>query len=656
MEINTFKQIATTVRSLSMDAIQAANSGHPGLPMGCAELGAVLYGSVLNINPEHPDWINRDRFVLSAGHGSMFLYSLLYLSGFEITLDEIKKFRQLGSRTAGHPEYRFIPGIETTTGPLGAGFSNAVGMAIAETQLAERFNTPEFEIIDHFTYVLSGDGCLMEGLSSEAASLAGHLKLGKLIVFYDSNRITIEGSTDLAFSEDVIKRFEAYGWQALEGDAHDFNDIASLVDQAKCEKNKPTLIKLNSIIGKGSPNKAGSHSAHGAPLGADEIIATRKNIGLKEDDSFYVAPEALEYFAGKRKDWNKDFTSWNTLFAAWSTANSVKRTEWDRFFAPDQDIVEKLPLPEYKAGESLATRSASGKALQVIGEKLSNLIGGSADLAPSNNTVIKSFTDYSVENRGGQTLRFGVREHAMGGVINGLALHSNFKAFGATFLVFSDYMRPAIRLSALMKLPVVYIFTHDSIFVGEDGPTHQPIEHVMALRLIPGLNVMRPADAEETSESWRLALSQIETPTCLILTRQNLDVLEKPEHWKEGLRKGAYIIKEAEGTPDAVIVATGSEVNLAVKAAAKSGKNVQIVSMPCMELFRQQDKTYRDTLFPAGVKTIVVEAGVSIGWEGIASSRDHIVSIDRFGESGPAAEVAKHLGLTEEAVLEKLNL
>jgi transketolase len=655
MDNDLIKKIATSIRSLSMDGVQAANSGHPGLPMGCADLGAVLYGSILRLDPSTPDWINRDRFVLSAGHGSMFLYSLLYLSGFDVTLDDLKRFRQLGSKTAGHPELGYISGIETTTGPLGQGFSNAVGMAIAETMLAERFNTPEHKIIDHYTYALSGDGCLMEGVAAEAASLAGHLKLGKLVVFYDSNRITIEGSTDLAFTEDVRKRFEAYGWQTLEGDGHNGQEIEKLVARAKQETVKPTLIKLNSTIGFGSPNKAGSHDVHGAPLGEAEVKATRLNLGLKEDQTFYVAPEAVDHFGKRRAEWAAAREKWEALFSSWANANPDKKAAWDDFFADNTKRAASISFPKYNVGDKQATRASSGKALLSVAAVYPNIVGGSADLAPSNKTDMPDYGEYSADNRKGQTLHFGVREHGMGGVMNGIALHSNFKVFGGTFLVFSDYMRPSIRLAAMMKLPVVYVFTHDSIFVGEDGPTHQPIEHVTALRLIPNLKVVRPGDGEETAAAWRLAAEQSDAPVALILTRQGLKVFEKPSGWQAGFKQGAYIAKAAKGTPDAVLVATGSEVNLALDAAQASGKNVQVVSMPCRELFYQQSKAYRDSVIPEGVKTVAVEAGVSTGWERIATSADHIVSIDRFGESGPAQQVAEHLGLTVGAVVAALN-
>ncbi|MBN1648471.1 MAG: transketolase [Spirochaetales bacterium] len=655
MDTNTIKKTATTIRSLSMDGVQAANSGHPGLPMGCAELGAVLYGSILNINPKNPAWINRDRFVLSAGHGSMFLYSLLFLSGFDVRLDELKNFRQLHSRTAGHPEYGLIPGIETTTGPLGAGFSNAVGMAIAETMLAAKFNTKDQKIIDHYTYALSGDGCMMEGITSEAASLAGHLKLGKLIVFYDSNHITIEGSTDLAFTEDVRARFEAYGWQTLEGNAQNGQEIIKLVEQAKAETGKPTLIKLNSIIGFGSPNKAGTHDVHGAPLGEEEVKATRLNLGLKEDEAFYVAPEATAYFTEKRKSWEELNNSWNDAFSAWAKANPEKKKEWDDFFSDVSAKAAKIEFPAYNTGDKVATRNASGKALVKAADALENLIGGSADLSPSNKTDMPGKGEYQADSRSGRTFHFGVREHGMGGIVNGMALHSGFRAFCATFLVFSDYMRPAVRLAAIMKLPVIYVFSHDSIYVGEDGPTHQPIEHVMALRLIPNVWVMRPADAEETNEAWRLALERNDGPVALATTRQNLTVFAKPAGWKEQFKKGAYIVREAKGTPQAVIVATGSEVNMALEAAEKSGRNVRVVSMPCRELFSKQTSSYRELILPQDIKTIVAEAGVPLGWGGVASSEEHIVAINRFGESGPAGKVAEYLGLTSDAIAAALD-
>ena len=647
MNLEGLKAAALSIRSLSMDQVQAANSGHPGLPMGCAELGALLYGDVLKHNPKEPKWIDRDRFVLSAGHGSAFIYSLLHLSGYNLPLVELKKFRQMGSLTPGHPELHHTEGVETTTGPLGAGFSNSVGMAIAETFLADKFNTNDAAVIDHYTYSLSGDGCMMEGLTSEAASLAGHLGLGKLIVFYDSNKITIEGSTELAFTENVKMRFQAYNWQTLEGDMHNPEEMETLIKQAKGDTGRPTLIILNSVIGKGSPNKEGTAGIHGAPLGNDEIIETRKNLGIPVDESFYIDPDAVRYFNKKKDNSHRDYTKWTELFSKWSKNNPDLKKEWDLFFAGEIDL-SGVQWPSFKAGDSEASRKTSGATIKALTSLVPNIIGGSADLAPSNNTAM-DFGDYGPSNRAGRTLHFGVREHAMGGIANGITLHGGLRTFCATFMVFADYMRPTIRLAALMNLPSIFIFTHDSIFVGEDGPTHQPVEHLASLRIIPGLTVLRPADAEETVEAWKMAMENSSGPTVLALTRQNLTVFAKDDsNWKETIRKGAYIAADCSGTPEVVVVATGSEVNLALDAANASNKNVRVVSVISRETFQAQDSTFRSSLIPTGVKTVVVEAGVRSGWEGIASSPEDILSIDTFGISAPAAEIKKHFGLTVE--------
>lgn len=647
MNLKGLEAAALSIRSLSMDQVQAANSGHPGLPMGCAELGALLYGDVLKHNPEKPDWIDRDRFVLSAGHGSAFIYSLLHLSGYKLPLAELKRFRQMGSLTPGHPEFRHTPGVETTTGPLGAGFSNAVGMAIAESFLADKFNTKDTEIIDHYTYSLAGDGCMMEGLTSESASLAGHLGLGKLIVFYDSNNITIEGSTDLAFTENVKMRFDAYGWQTLEGDMYDPQRIEKLINQGKADKDRPTLIVLNSIIGKGSPNKAGTAGVHGAPLGDDEIALTRKNLGIPVDEFFYIHPDAVKFFDDKKGKAVKDYTDWTELFSRWSEANPGLKKEWNLFFASEVDL-GGVEWPEFISGDSAATRKISGAAIKALTASVPNMIGGSADLAPSNNTAM-DFGDYSPSNRGGRTLHYGVREHAMGGVANGITLHGGLRTFCATFMVFADYMRPTIRLAALMNLPTIFILTHDSVFVGEDGPTHQPVEHLASLRIIPGLTVLRPGDAEETVEAWKMAVGNISGPTVLALTRQNLSVFTKSDsNWQDTIRKGAYTAADCNGKPDVVVVATGSEVNLALDAAKKSDKNVRVISMISRETFLKQEKTFRNQLIPAGTKTVAVEAGVRSGWGCIATSSEDILSIDTFGISAPAADIKNHFGLTVE--------
>ncbi len=638
-----------------MDAVQAAKSGHPGLPMGMAELGALLYGELLSHDPSAPQWPNRDRFVLSAGHGSMLLYSLLHLSGYDLPLAELKRFRQLGSRTPGHPERGVVPGVETTTGPLGQGVANGVGMAIAERMLAARFNTPKHAVVDHYTFVLAGDGCMMEGVSSEAASLAGHLGLGKLILFYDSNRITIEGSTDLAFTEDVAARYRAYNWHVQTGDAYDFEGIALMVQAARADADRPSLIVLKSVIGKGSPHKAGSAEAHGAPLGEDEVKATRKALGLAEDAAFYVAPAATDYFASRRKSWEKRRRDWEQLFADWSRVHPELAGEWARWHAAPR--IDVKDLPKFEVGSKAATRNASGKVLNALAKIVPSLIGGSADLEPSNKSAISGAPDFQKSTWGGRNMHFGVREHAMGGVLNGMALHGGIRPYGATFLVFVDYMRPSVRLAALMKLPVIYIFTHDSIYVGEDGPTHQPIEQIGSLRLIPNVVVLRPADAEETAMAWKMALERTDGPTALALTRQDLAVLPRPsDEWRTTIARGAYVVREAQGAPRVVIVATGSEVELAVKAVEKLGDpGIRVVSMISRELFQKQDESFRQSLLPRGARRLVIEAGVSSGWEGIAGEGGRILSIDRFGESGPYKDVARAFGLTEENVMAEIG-
>jgi transketolase len=651
MDIKGLEAAALSVRTLSMDAIEKANSGHPGLPMGCAELGALLYGEILAHTPKDPRWINRDRFVLSAGHGSMLLYSLLHLSGYPVSKDDIASFRQAGSITAGHPEYGLMEGVETTTGPLGAGFSNAVGMAVAETMLAARFNTETHRIIDHYTYALAGDGCMMEGISSEAASLAGHLGLGKLIVIYDSNKISIEGPTDLAFTEDVEARFHAYRWQTLSGDAYDFEGMAKLFAEAKAETDKPSLITLSSLIGKGSPNKAGTHGVHGAALGGEEVRAARKELGVPEDEDFYVAPAATDYFTGKSKSWNEAYERWQRAFQQWAKENPRLEKEWKSFFSKALPV--EAELPSFEAGYSEATRKVSGAVLQKLADALPNLVGGSADLAPSNNTALKAYDDYSRENRSGRNFHFGVREHAMGGIANGMTLHGGLRVFAATFLVFSDYMRPALRLASLMKLPVTFVFTHDSFYIGEDGPTHQPIEQLTALRSIPGMQVLRPADAEETVEAWKMALENGDGPTALVLTRQKLTVFPKADgDWRNSARRGAYIAGDCAGAPEVVILASGSEVNLAREAAEKSGKAVRVVSVLDKGAFDELDGKERETLIPQGTRVIVAEAGIGSGWGLYVNSREDLFTVNRFGESGAGSDVAAELGFTADALAE----
>ncbi len=655
MDNKAIAAVANSIRALSMDQIQKAKSGHPGLPLGCAELGALIFGEILRHNPKASDWADRDRFVLSAGHGSALLYSLLHLSGYDLSMEDLKSFRQLGSRTPGHPEYGWTDGVETTTGPLGAGFTNAVGMAIAEQMLAAKFNTPEHSIVDHFTYVLSGDGCMMEGLTSEAASLAGTLGLGKLVVFYDDNGITIEGKTDLAFTENVKGRFEAYNWQVLSGDAYDIDGIMKLVDEAKKETSKPSLIILKSIIGKGSPNKAGSHSVHGAPLGPDEIIEARKVLGIPVDQDFYVFPEARKYFEDKAAGWSSAYEEWKKTFEAWKKANPELAAEWEAYMAGASVTVASDKLPGFKVGDKIATRSASGKTLVKICGEAGNVVGGSADLAPSNNTVVPENGDFSAVNRLGRTLHFGIREHAMGGISNGIVLHGGLRSYCATFLSFADYMRPTVRLAAIMKIPTVFIFTHDSIYVGEDGPTHQPVEQLESLRVIPNVQVIRPGDAQEVEVAWQMAMETADKPTCMAFTRQDIVVYEKEDRqWKKNMRRGAYIVKDCAGTPDVVVVATGSEVSLAVAAAEKTKKKVRVVSMPCRELFEAQSAAYRNKLLPKGVRVVVAECGIPTGWRGYADEKD-ILGISTFGESGKYADVAARFGYTAENLAKIIN-
>ncbi|MDR2479946.1 MAG: transketolase [Treponema sp.] len=653
MNIKALEKTALSVRALSIDAIQKANSGHPGLPLGAAELGAILYGELLRHDPSEPSWADRDRFILSAGHGSMFLYSLLHLAGYaDVTLDDIKTFRQIGSRAAGHPEYGLVRGIEATSGPLGQGLAMAVGFAAAETMLAARFNTGRHTIIDHYTYALAGDGCLMEGVSAEASSFAAHHSLGKLIVFYDSNKITIDGSTDIAFTEDVAKRYEAYGWQVLRGSMYDFGEIAKLTTEAKAETGKPSLVILTSVIGKGAPNKQNSADVHGAPLGAEEVAAARAHLGIPGD--FYIAPEAREYFAAKQAEWKTARKEWQALFEAWSKENPEKRKEWDAFHS---GTAAAASLPRFNSGDKIATRSAGNKALGAIAAANANLVGGSADLKGPNAVGLPSDAGtWSRQNRAGRYIHFGIREFAMAAICNGISLHGGFRSFCATFMVFSDYLRPALRLSALMKQPVVYVLTHDSIFVGEDGPTHQPIEHLAGLRILPNLRTLRPADAEETAEAWAMAMERTDGPTALALSRQNLTVFPKADpDWRNTIRTGAYIVKQAEGELDAVIIATGSEVGLALEAADKAaGKKLRSVSMISKELFESQNAAIRDAIVPPGARVIVCEAGVRSGWERWAKPED-ILSIERFGESGPAAQAAEHLGMTAAALVTIIN-
>lgn len=560
--------VASSIRSLSMDAIQKANSGHPGLPLGAAELAAVLYGEILKHNPADSKWTDRDRFVLSAGHGSMLLYSILHLSGYKVSIDDIKSFRQVGSKCPGHPEYGMTDGVECTSGPLGQGIAMAVGMAVAETMLAARFNTAKHKIVDHYTYALVGEGCLQEGVASEACSLAGHLKLGKLIAYYDCNKISIDGSTDITFTEDIAKRFEAYGWQVLSGSMYNPQEILKLSEEAKKCADKPTLIMLKSVIGYGAPLQ-GTPDVHGAPLGAEGVKTAKKTLGLPEDKDFYVLPEAYKYFEDKKSEFNSAEEDWKKEFAEWSKENPELRNQWDAFHSGKPTGTAKDV--GFKAEDKTATRGAGGKVLNVMADRYLNLVGGSADLSGPNKTQLKNGDGiYSDNNRIGRTVEFGIREFAMSALCSGISLHGGLRTFCATFLVFSDYMRAQIRLASLMKQPVIYIFTHDSIYVGEDGPTHQPIETLTALRAIPGVQVLRPGDAQETEAAWEEAIEANDHPVCIILTRQDLQGYEKADKdWKNTVKCGAYIAKDCEGTPDVTVLASGSEVSMAIAAASK---------------------------------------------------------------------------------------
>ncbi|QBG47304.1 transketolase [Verrucomicrobia bacterium S94] len=651
------KLVANTIRGLAMDGVQAAKSGHPGMPMGMADVAAVLWAKYLKHNPVNPQWPDRDRFILSAGHGSMLHYSLLHLAGYDLPIEELKNFRQFGSKTAGHPEYGHTVGVETTTGPLGQGVTNGVGMAIAEKMLEARFNTDNRTIVDHYTYVIASEGEFEEGVSHEAFSLAGNHGLGKLIVFYDQNFISIEGDTHITYTDDVTKRMEAYNWQVLEVDGHNHEEISAAIEAAQAETEKPSVIICNTKIGFGSPNKEGGHECHGAPLGDEEILLTKKNLGMPED-KFYVPAEVYEGFKAVAQKNAETEALWNASFALFAQQNPEKALEWDigqKGELPDlQDV-----LPEFEKGTSLATRSASGKTINAIAEKLPFLVGGSADLAPSNNTYMADMGDIGKNAFEGRNFHFGVRELAMGAIMNGVQLHGGFRIFGGTFLVFADYVRPAARLAALMGLPVIYVFTHDSFCVGEDGPTHQPIETCASLRMIPNMTVIRPADPTETAAAWVAALENKSGPTALLLTRQNLPVIDRDEYpAADNLKKGAYTLwQNGDGEPDLLMIATGSEVEITLEAAEKlggEGVHVRVVNMPSWELFEQQDAEYKKTVIPeACSKRIVVEAGTSFGWERYVGMSGVKITKDDFGASGPFKVLQKAFGFTAENVYEK---
>jgi transketolase len=654
------KLAADTIRLLAAEGVQKANSGHPGMPMGMADVAAILWSEYLIHNPQNPGWPARDRFILSAGHGSMLLYSLLHLSGYPVTIDDLKSFRQWGSKTPGHPEYGCLPGIETTTGPLGQGFANGVGMAIAAKMTAAGYNGGVNKPFGaNFIYAIVSDGDLMEGLSHEAASIAGNLKLGNIIYFYDDNSITIEGSTSLTFTDDTAKRFDAYGWQVLHATAYDHDDIRKAIETGKAETERPTIIVTKSHIGFGSPNKVDTSEVHGAPLGAAELAATKKNLGWDESKEFYVPEEVKELFAERKKTLQLENEKWNALYQEWKKEEAAKASAYENAMhgVLPANLFEELVNSAPK--EPGATRVISSKIIQKIAELVPGFIGGSADLAPSTNTYMKAFQDVSAGSFKGRNFHFGIREHAMGSILNGITLYGGFKAFGATFLVFSDYMRPVIRLAALMELPVIYVFTHDSIFVGEDGPTHQPVEHVPVLRAIPNVTVIRPADGYETAAAWYFALTHKTGPIALILTRQKIEDYGRSSDINpyEAL-KGAYIVSaEKGGKPDVIIAASGSELPVAVDAKRNLPEelSVRVVSIPSKEIFEKQDENYRKAIFPDDVPVVIIEAATMTGWGDLFRSRMLALGMNGFGASAPYKTLAEKFGFTGIQVAERIK-
>lgn len=658
--MNSCKIIANTIRGLSVDGVAAANSGHPGMPLGMADVCAVLWSEHMNFNPKNPKWLNRDRFILSAGHGSMLIYSLLHLYGYDLSMDDLKAFRQWGSKTPGHPENFVTAGVETTTGPLGQGVANAVGFALAEASLAARYNRESSEIIDHYTYVVAGDGCLQEGISHEACSFAGHNKLGKLIMLYDSNNITIDGPTHISFTEDTRKRFEAYGWQVLEIDGHDYDQINSAIAEAKKEKSKPSIIICKTIIGFGSPNRAGTSKAHGEPFPAEEIELMKEKLGLPKDKSFFVPDEISDLRAKTQEKGENLESQWNELWENYKNKNQEAAKELENSIKGEISK-EALDIPQFGSEKAIATRSASGTVLNHIAKYIPQLMGGSADLTPSNNTLPAGEESFSPENPKGRYIRYGVREHGMAAIMNGMALHGGVLPYSGTFFVFSDYMRPAMRMSALMEQQVVYVLTHDSIGLGEDGPTHQPEAHLWAYRTIPNMTVIRPMDANETAEAWKSALKNKKGPTCLVLTRQSLPVYDRAGlGWakSEEAQKGGYVLCEDKDF-EAIIIATGSEVELAVEAKAKlneQGVKVRIVSMPSTNIFDEQSQEYKESVLPKNIlKRVAVEAGVTLGWYKYVGLEGRVIGLDRFGASAPYKTLYKEFGITTDAIVEAVN-
>lgn len=649
-----------TVRVLSADAVQKANSGHPGTPMGLAPIGDVLWTKVMNYNPKDPNWPNRDRFVLSAGHACMLQYSYLYLTGYDISLKDLENFRQLHSRTAGHPEYGLLPGIEVTTGPLGQGFANGVGMAIGQQYMASRYNKAGFNLFDYKIYAICSDGDLMEGVSAEAASLAGHLKMGNLIYLYDDNKITIEGDTSITFNEDVAERFQAYGWHVQSvADGNDTEAILTAIINAQNETKRPSLIKVRTHIGFGSPNKVDTAAAHGSPLGKEEVRLVKENLGFDLDKSFQVAQEVLDFYRSKGNAGAKKEDDWNELYSKYKEKYPDEAKEYELLTSGKLPEGWKDDLPVFKPdAKGIATRKASGKTLNAIAAKLPLLIGGSADLSPSTDTMLDSFESFTDQNHGGRNFHFGIREHAMGAVLNGMALTKGIIPYGATFLIFSDYMRPPVRLAAIMEIKPIFIYTHDSIGLGEDGTTHQPVEQLIGLRSVPNLTVIRPADANETAQAWRVILEHSGGPVALILTRQNVPTIDQEKFAKAThLEKGAYILSDSDGQPQIILMGSGSEVHLLLEAQEQLKQqsiNARVVSFPSWELFDAQSKEYKESVLPKKVRRrLAVEAGSPIGWCKYVTDEGDVIGINKFGESAPGEEVMKEYGFSVENVIAK---
>lgn len=653
----------SSIRTLSIDAIEKANSGHPGMPMGAAPMAYTLWTRFMNHNPKNPEWFNRDRFVLSAGHGSMLLYSLLHLSGYDVSMNDIKEFRQWGSKTPGHPEFGHTPGVDATTGPLGQGIAMAVGMAMAERHLAATYNKDNFNVVDHYTYSICGDGDLMEGVSAEAASLAGHLKLGRLVVLYDSNDISLDGDLDKSFSESVEQRFKSYGWQYIRvEDGNDLHDIAKAIEEAKQDESRPTMIEVKTVIGYGSPNKSGKSDVHGAPLGADELKLTKEAYKWTFEEDFHVPQEVYDHFKQQVvENGTKKQQEWEDLFAQYKESHPELGKQLEQAINGELTEGWDKDIPVYEEGKSLASRASSGEVLNAIAQNLPSFFGGSADLAGSNKTMIKGTGDFTAESFDGRNIWFGVREFAMGAALNGMALHGGLKVFGGTFFVFSDYLRPAIRLAALMNLPVTYVFTHDSIAVGEDGPTHEPVEQLAALRAMPNLSVVRPADGNETAAAWKTAIESTNKPTALVLTRQNLPTLKGTDSEAyEGVQKGAYVVSPASNSnADVLLLAAGSEVSLAVeaqKALEGEGIHASVVSMPAWDRFEAQSKEYKESVIPKTVKKrLAIEMGSSLGWHRYAGDEGDVLAIDTFGASAPGEKIMEEYGFTVDNVVARVK-